>query len=192
MERLTKKIKYAIGIYARDKFGRPRWYDACDLADDGKCDAIDDILERLAEYEDAEEAGLIKRLPCKEGTPIYYIRKDCDSNDGYREEFRPAKEFEEDCEHFESACYETPEYCKYFDMVNNDYSGYEDCSFDLKIICDKCAERLTIYKDYFELSHINRVYNTPQFDPNTPLKDTYFLTPEEAEVKIKELQNEKT
>lgn len=189
MERLTEKRKYSVGIYARDKFGRPRWYDACDLADDGKCDAIDDILERLAEYEDAEEAGLIKRLPCKEGAPIYYIRKDCDSNDGYREEFRPTKEFKEDCEYFQqSEYYECPEYCKYFDAVNNDYSGYEDCSFDLKIICDKCAERLTIHKKYFELSYINQVYNTPQFDHKMPLKDTYFLTIEEAEEKIKELK----
>ncbi len=189
--RLTEKRKYSIGIYARDKFGQDRWYDAYDLVDSGKGDAIDDIMERLAEYEDAEEAGLIKRLPCKEGTPIYYIRKDCDANDGYREEFRPTKEFEEDCEYFQqSEYYECPEYCKYFDAVNNAYSGYEDCSFDLKIICDKCKDRLTIHKDYFELSHINRVYNTPQFDPKTPLKDTFFLTVEEAEEKIKELQNE--
>lgn len=150
-----------------------------------------EILHRLAEYEDAEEAGLIKRLPCKEGTPIYYIRKDCDSNDGYMVEFKPTKEFEEDCEHFEDQYWESDEYCKYFDMINDDYRGYENCSFDLKIICDKCKDRLTIHKDYFELSMINSVYNTPQFDPRTLLRDTYFLTVEEAEEKIKELKNGK-
>lgn len=169
MERLTKRIGDEVHA----------------LAWDGE------ILHRLAEYEDAEEAGLIKRLPCKEGTPIYYIRKDCDENWGYKEEFRPTKEFKEDCEHFEPAYWESDEYCKYFDIVNDSYSGYEDCSLDLTIICDKCKDRLTIHKDYFELSYINRVYNTPQFNPTTPLKNTYFLTVEEAKEKIEELKNER-
>lgn len=147
-----------------------------------------EILHRLAEYEDAEEAGLIKRLPCKEGTTIYYIRKDCDANDGYCKEFRPTKEFGEDCEYFEDQYWESDEYCKYFDAVNNDYRGYENCSFDLKIICDKCKSRLTIHKDYFQLSYIDRVYNTQQFNPKTKLEDTYFLTVEEAEQKTEELK----
>ena len=150
-----------------------------------------EILNRLAEYEEAEAAGLIKRLPCKEGTPIYYIRKDCDENWGYKEKFRPTKEFKEDCEHFESQYWESPEYCKYFDKINDGYRDYEYCSLDLKIICDKCKDRLTIHKDYFTLSMINKVYNTPQFNPNTKLKDTYFLTVEEAEEKIEELKNGK-
>jgi hypothetical protein len=188
-KRLTEKRKYSVGIYACDKFGQEDWYDAYDLVDDEKCCAIDDVLERLAEYEDAEEAGLIKRLPCKEGTPIYYIRKDCDANDGYREEFRTAKEFEEDCEYFESAFYESSEYCKYFDIINNDYSGYEDCSFDLKIICDKCKNRLTIHKAYFTLGKTTQIYGTEQFNPNTMLEDTYFITIPEAEKKIEEIKN---
>ena len=71
-------------------------------------------------------------------------------------------------------------------MINDDYHGYDYCSLDLKVICDKCKDRLTIHKDY-----INRVYNTPQFDPNTKLKDTYFLTVEEAQEKIEELKNGK-
>ena len=185
-KRLTEKRKYSIGVYARNKFGQTRWYDAYDLVDDEKGDAIDDIMERLAEYEDAEEAGLIKRLPCKEGTPIYYIRKDCERNCGRREEFKPTKEFKDDCECFESEFYERPEYCKFVSDIDDDDSEY--CSLNLKIFCDKCKDRLTIHKDYFKLSYIHRVYNTPQFNPNTKLEDTYFLTTEEAAEKIKELQ----
>ena len=32
---------------------------------------IRDILEKLAEYEDLEEQGLLLRLPCKVGTTVY-------------------------------------------------------------------------------------------------------------------------
>ena len=31
------------------------------------------ILEKLADYEDADEQGLLVRLPCKVGTEVYYI-----------------------------------------------------------------------------------------------------------------------
>ena len=185
MERLTKRNEHGNAVKVKSS---RETYICTILEDEAKFDA--EILERLAEYEDAEEAGLIKRLPCKEGTPIYYIRKDCGSNDGYKEEFRPTKEFNEDCEHFEDGFWETPEYCKYFDMINDSYCDYDYCSLDLKIICDKCKDRLTIHKDCFNLSYINRVYNTPQFNPKTSLRDTYFLTVEEAEKKIEELQNE--
>lgn len=39
-----------------------------------------EILHRLAEYEDAEEAGLIKRFPCKVGTTLYFIATEEDEN----------------------------------------------------------------------------------------------------------------
>ena len=32
---------------------------------------IGDVLEKLAEYEDLEEQGLLLRLPCKVGTTVY-------------------------------------------------------------------------------------------------------------------------
>lgn len=36
------------------------------------------VFNRLAEYEDMEEQGLLVRLPCKVGEPIYYIIDDCE------------------------------------------------------------------------------------------------------------------
>lgn len=36
-------------------------------------DTYDKIIDRLAEYEDLEEQGLLVRLPCKVGDDIYYI-----------------------------------------------------------------------------------------------------------------------
>jgi hypothetical protein len=36
-----------------------------------------DAIEKLAEYEDAEEQGLLLRLPCKVGDKIYQIEGGC-------------------------------------------------------------------------------------------------------------------
>lgn len=38
-------------------------------------DWITDITEKLAEYEDLEEQGLLLRLPCKVGDTVYIITK---------------------------------------------------------------------------------------------------------------------
>ena len=38
-----------------------------------KCNYLNDALEKLAEYEDAEEQGLLLRLPCKVGDTVYVI-----------------------------------------------------------------------------------------------------------------------
>ena len=43
------------------------------LAKDGRYKALEEIAERLANREQAEEQGLLLRLPCGIGTDIYYI-----------------------------------------------------------------------------------------------------------------------
>ena len=40
-----------------------------------KCKPFRDVMKKLAEYEDAEEQGLLFRLPCKVGTHIYIINR---------------------------------------------------------------------------------------------------------------------
>ena len=39
------------------------------------CPAMEDILEKLAHYEDLEEAGRLIELPCKIGDTVYGIRR---------------------------------------------------------------------------------------------------------------------
>ena len=39
--------------------------------------AMAELRESLKEYEDAEEQGLLLRLPCKVGTPVYMVAEDC-------------------------------------------------------------------------------------------------------------------
>ena len=41
-----------------------------------ECGAIDDCLEKLEEYETAEEEGLLKVLPCKVGDTLFVITPD--------------------------------------------------------------------------------------------------------------------
>ena len=38
-------------------------------------DVLFDCIDKLGAYEDAEEQGLILKLPCKVGTPVYYVQK---------------------------------------------------------------------------------------------------------------------
>ena len=38
-----------------------------------KCKPFSDVMKKLAEYEDAEEQGLLLRLPIPEGTEAYQI-----------------------------------------------------------------------------------------------------------------------
>ena len=49
---------------------------SCGAGCDGKCDICDDLTEAIAKlkaYEDAEEQGLLLRLPCKVGDIVYVI-----------------------------------------------------------------------------------------------------------------------
>ena len=40
---------------------------------------IDDIIQKLGKYEQAEENGLLLKLPCKEGTRVYKIVEECNA-----------------------------------------------------------------------------------------------------------------
>lgn len=59
MERLTDEI----GLKACDNCKK------CEHL----CDAAEKALEKLADYEDAEENGLLVRLPCRVGDKLYHI-----------------------------------------------------------------------------------------------------------------------
>ena len=74
MERLTK----------RDKDGNAVAFNYIKTAGEFK-----EIVDRLAEYEDLEEQGLIVRLPCKVGDKVYilwtYDKKNFCISDAYYE-----------------------------------------------------------------------------------------------------------
>ena len=61
MERLTERNP----LWIDDEL----WEKACEP----DCEEIDAVSRKLKEYEDAEEQGLLLRLPCKVGDTIYEV-----------------------------------------------------------------------------------------------------------------------
>lgn len=72
MERLTEKIgntNCVKGCGSNCKYG----FQHCRTEDWENCKTIDDVIDRLAEYENLEEQGRLVKLPCKIGTEVYDI-----------------------------------------------------------------------------------------------------------------------
>ena len=75
MERLTEKIgntNCVKGCGSNCKYG----FQHCRTEDWENCKTIDDVIDKLAQYEELEEQGLLLRLPCKLGDTIYSIAND--------------------------------------------------------------------------------------------------------------------
>ena len=70
MERLTNSIDYC---QLHCDFGKSN---ECLFQDKSKC-YEKNIYEKLREYEDLDEQGLLLRLPCKVGTSVYMVAQDC-------------------------------------------------------------------------------------------------------------------
>ena len=72
MERLTEKIgntNCVKGCGSNCKYG----FQHCRTEDWENCKTIDDVIDKLANYEDLEEQGRLVKLPCKVGDTVYYI-----------------------------------------------------------------------------------------------------------------------
>lgn len=73
MERLTEKV---FGYTQLKACGNDFCKETCEQYDSEKsCDncPIQKAIEKLAEYEELEEQGLLLRLPCKVGDTVYVI-----------------------------------------------------------------------------------------------------------------------
>ena len=74
MERLTEKIgntNCVKGCGSNCKYG----FQHCRTEDWENCKTIDDVIDKLAEYEGLEEQGRLVKLPCKVGDTIYALHK---------------------------------------------------------------------------------------------------------------------
>ena len=72
MERLTEKIgntNCVKGCGSNCKYG----FQHCRTEDWENCKTIDDVIDKLADYEDLEEQGRLIKLPCKVGDTVYVI-----------------------------------------------------------------------------------------------------------------------
>lgn len=61
---------------------------------DNSVNGCQKAINKLADYEDAEEQGLLLRLPCKVGDTLYVIRKLCDGKETRVIEETVAKSFD--------------------------------------------------------------------------------------------------
>ena len=72
MERLTEVengTAMVKGCGSNCKYG----FEYCRKEDWENCKTIDDVIDKLAQYEDLEDNGLLLRLPCKVGDTIYEV-----------------------------------------------------------------------------------------------------------------------
>ena len=75
MERLTEKIgntNCVKGCGSNCKYG----FQHCRTEDWENCKTIDDVIDKLADYEDLEEQGLLLRLPCKNWMDIVFGKQE--------------------------------------------------------------------------------------------------------------------
>ena len=66
MERLTKRIGDSLVVFTQGRYGKT-------IPAEMDNDDIRMVLEKMADYEEAEEQGLLLRLPCAIGSTIYKI-----------------------------------------------------------------------------------------------------------------------
>ena len=72
MERLTKWEDDSITYNEKREFECGEYCDSCSHGA-GNCKTVENMIKKLATYEDLEEQGLLVRLPCPIGTEVYCI-----------------------------------------------------------------------------------------------------------------------
>lgn len=72
MERLTKWEDGSITYNEKRELECGEYCDSCSQGA-GNCKTVENMIKKLATYEDLEEQGLLVRLPCKVGAEVYYI-----------------------------------------------------------------------------------------------------------------------
>ena len=72
MERLTKREDDSITYNEKRELECGEYCDSCSQGA-GNCKTVENMIKKLADYEDLEEQGLLVRLPCKIGDDLYCI-----------------------------------------------------------------------------------------------------------------------
>lgn len=72
MERLTKWEDGSITYNEKRELECGEYCDSCSQGA-GNCKTVENMIKKLATYEDLEEQGLLVRLPCKVGDMLYCI-----------------------------------------------------------------------------------------------------------------------
>ena len=148
MERLTERFENGqVGVAGCGKNCKYS-YKYCENAEE-RCPVFNEIYEKLAAYEDAEEQGLLLRLPCKVGDTVWLVTS-------------PFNVFD-DIEYDEN-------------MKDEVYEA-----FISSVTFYECGEQYRIYAK--ATNHFIGAYFR-----KCDFGKTVFLTKEEAEAKLKEME----
>lgn len=72
MERLTKREDDSITYNEKRELECGEYCDSCSQGA-GNCKTVENMIKKLATYEDLEEQGLLVRLPVPLGSKVYWI-----------------------------------------------------------------------------------------------------------------------
>lgn len=161
MERLTTRNIAGVAVYKNpfecERCGETIWR----LPDYGNGSPT----EKLAAYEDAEEQGLLLRLPCKVGTIIYKIENNTDAC---------CK-----CNDFKIS------YCD--DDLCNNKNGHDEGGV-FYVLNPQYADKPLCKKQFYEIKEYKMKTIDEIFWLRNDFCKTVFLTGEEAEAKLKEME----
>lgn len=125
-----------------------------------------EAIDKLAAYEDAEEQGLLLRLPCGIGTTVYEIENNTDAC------FK--------CDYFVNAyCNDCEDFCSNKD-VRDDGDIYVHPQYADKPLCQKHFYEVNEYM----MNNIDEIFNR-----RNDFGKSVFLSREEAEAKLAEMED---
>ena len=176
MERLTE-VEHGTAMVkdcgSNCKYG----FEYCRKEDWENCKTINDVIDKLAQYETLDEQGLLLRLPCKVGDTVYAICT-CEAVDtvldgtlyGSNGGFGTA----------------TGYYCPYELSDKCPHTEADDC--------EECKNIENVFEDTVDYINITEceiligLKNTNLCVTVDEIGKTIFLTKEEAEQKLKEME----
>lgn len=140
-------------------------------------DNLDNALEKLSEYEDAEEKGILMRLPCNVGDAVFVL---CECG------MIPSR--------LDGTLYDgdggpgtaTGYYCPYEDNCPHDTEGSDDV-FD----CNELKQKSAIFEDTVESVTVDKSgiwIRTENCSVYSQLGYAVFITHEEAEAELQKMK----
>lgn len=170
MERLTERT--TDGILVKEDYGEKvlrtlyscyggKPYPHYTNCEEGYC-----AIAKLAAYEDAEEQGLLQWLPCGIGTTVYELENNTDACS--------------ECNDFEKG------YCHCDDYCGN--KNVHDEEGDIYVFNPQYADRPLCEKHFYEITEYTMDSVDEIFNQRNAFGKTVFLTREEAEAKLKEVE----
>lgn len=167
MERLTEKIgntNCVKGCGSNCKYG----FQHCRTEDWENCKTIDDVINKLAEYEGLEEQGRLIKLPCKVGDTVYVDSKTIPTMNMDFEEVK-----------------EVPLYFKanVVSFRQNCKRNYIKLKIKAKWLHVWVDPDTGLDSDYYE---VEKYFTYPL----SAIGKTVFLTQSEAEQKLKEMESD--